>query len=339
MSGGSITKAAKEAGVARETVSRWVHHDPAFLAELQNIRAEMAIQTRCALESLGMRAVGVLSDAVQNQFVKPWRLKAACAVLKMIGADRAETMASTTAEEVHVRLQEREAELQERQGKLRASEAINSRSIEVADDSETAFVVPVPTEAQDTEPGGNGKAMEHATETPQGRCTGGSVISRAQPVDDTLDDGGRVREEVINRFLESVADRVSRTDDVAVQPITIMPGPADPRSRQGESITQIIGASAKSSPHRSREAAAATNRHQIRFNLDNVTECHSLAQKKFDNRQTANRPAASAVPARQALWVAPWQRVVLIMRGGIRAQRTGSEGRIGVPARAFTPGE
>ena len=76
VSGGSITKAAKEAGVARETVSRWVHHDPAFLAELQNIRAEIAIQTRCALESLGMRAIGVLSDAVSNQFVKPWRLKA-----------------------------------------------------------------------------------------------------------------------------------------------------------------------------------------------------------------------------------------------------------------------
>ena len=62
-----------------------------------------------------------------------------------------------------------------------------------------------------------------------------------EAVDDTLDDGGRVREEVINRFLESVTDRVSRTDDVAVRPITIMPGPADPRSRQGESITQIIG--------------------------------------------------------------------------------------------------
>ena len=111
VSGGSITKAATEAGVARETVSRWVHHDPVFLAQLQNVRAELAIQTRCALEALGMQAVGVLANAVQNQFVKPWRLKAACAVLKMIGADRAETMPSTTAQEVHVRFQEREAEL------------------------------------------------------------------------------------------------------------------------------------------------------------------------------------------------------------------------------------
>jgi hypothetical protein len=54
VSGGSITTAAKEAGVARETVSRWVHRDPVFLAELQNVRAELAIQTRCTLEALGM---------------------------------------------------------------------------------------------------------------------------------------------------------------------------------------------------------------------------------------------------------------------------------------------
>ena len=178
VSGGTITKAAKEAGVARETVSRWVHHDPAFLAELQNIRAEMAIQTRCALESLGMRAVGVLSDAIQNEFVKPWRLKAACAVLKMIGADRAETMASTTAEEVHVRLQEREAELQERQGKLGASEAMNGRSIEVADNSETAS----PCRAEPVRPRRK-RARLHRVSSPQ------------QPVDDTLDDGDRLREE------------------------------------------------------------------------------------------------------------------------------------------------
>ena len=212
VSGGTITKAAKEAGVARETVSRWVHHDPAFLAELQNIRAEMAIQTRCSLESLGMRAVGVLSDAIENQFVKPSRLKAACALLKMIGADRAETMASTTAEEVHVRLQEREAELQERQGKLGASEAMNSRSLEVADDPET----------------------------PQGAAPVDVSSAAQQPVDDTLDDGDRLREAVLNRFRESVGERVGRTDDVAVQPITIMPGAADARSCQSKSIKQIV---------------------------------------------------------------------------------------------------
>src|SRR4051812_5039161 len=153
--GGSITTAATEAGVARETVSRWVHHDPVFLAELQNVRAELAIQTRCALEALGMQAIGVLASAVQDQFVKPWRLRAACAVLKMVGADRAETMPATTAQEVHVRFQEREAELLERQGKLKACEVNNnnSRSIEVADDCEAAIAAPVPAEAHRTEAG------------------------------------------------------------------------------------------------------------------------------------------------------------------------------------------
>ena len=39
VSGGSITKAATEAGVARETVSRWVHPDPVFLALIADRRS------------------------------------------------------------------------------------------------------------------------------------------------------------------------------------------------------------------------------------------------------------------------------------------------------------
>ena len=240
VSGGSITKAATEAGVARETVSRWVHHDPVFLAQLHNVRAELAIQTRCALEALGMQAVGVLVDAVQNQFVKPWRLKAACAVLKMVGADRAETMPATTAQEVHVRLQEREAELRERQGKLKASEVNHSRSIEVADDCEAAIAAPVPTEAQGTEAGGSGEVMEQATETTQHAASVAVASAAHEPVDDPLDEGGKVREDVIKKFRQSVSDRVSQPGRAAVRPMTIAPGPADRRSRQGESLTRII---------------------------------------------------------------------------------------------------
>jgi hypothetical protein len=202
VSGGSVTQAAKEAGVARETVSRWVHHDPFFLAELQNVRAELAIQTRCTLEALGMQAVGVLASAVQDQFVKPWRLKAACAVLKMIGAHRAATMPSTTAQEVHVRFQEREAELLERQGKLKANEANHSRSmdIEVANDSAAAIAAPVPAEAEGTEPGGSGEFTEQATEMTQQAAS--VAVSSAAPdlVDDSLDDGDGLREDVLERF-------------------------------------------------------------------------------------------------------------------------------------------
>ena len=240
VSGGSITKAAKEAGVARETVSRWVHHDPVFLAELQNVRAELAIQTRCALEALGMQAVGVLANAVQDQFVKPWRLKAACAVLKMVGADRAETMPATTAQEVHVRFQEREAELLERQGKLKACEVNHSRSIEVADDCEAAIAAPVPTEAHGTEAGGSGEVMEQATETTQHAALVAVASAPHEPVEDSLDEGGRLREAVLKRFRQSVSDRVIQPARAAARPMTITPGPADHRSRQSESLTQII---------------------------------------------------------------------------------------------------
>jgi len=240
VSGGSVTKAATEAGVARETVSRWVHHDPDFLAELQNVRAELAIQTRCALEALGTQAVGVLVDAVQNQFVKPWRLKAACAVLKMVGADRAETMPATTAQEVHVRLQEREAELLERQGKLKASEVNHSRSIEVADDCEAAIAAPVPMEARGTGAGGGGEDVEQAPETIQHAASVAVSSAAHEPADDSLDGGGKVREAVIKKFRQSVSDRVSQPDGVAVRPMTIAHDPADRRPRQSESHTRNI---------------------------------------------------------------------------------------------------
>jgi hypothetical protein len=242
VSGGSITTAAKEAGVARETVSRWVHHDPVFLAELQNTRAELAIQTRCALEALGMQAVGVLANAVQDQFVKPWRLKAACAVLKMIGANRAETLPSTTAEEVHVRFQERDAELLERQGKLKASEVNQSRSmdIEVANNPQAAIAAPVPMVTEAAQPGVSMKVTKQGAETTEQVALVAASSAPHEPVHDSLNGGNGLREVVLERFRQSVADRVSQSNGVAVRPITIASGPADRRSRQSESITRII---------------------------------------------------------------------------------------------------
>jgi hypothetical protein len=40
VTGSTVTEAAEQAAVSRETVSRWVHRDPDFIAELQNTRAE-----------------------------------------------------------------------------------------------------------------------------------------------------------------------------------------------------------------------------------------------------------------------------------------------------------
>jgi hypothetical protein len=68
------------------------------------------------------------------------------------------------------------------------------------------------------------------------------AVARAahEPVDDSLDEGGKVREDVLKRFRQSVSDRVSQPNGVAVRPMTIAPGPADRRSRQSESLTRII---------------------------------------------------------------------------------------------------
>jgi hypothetical protein len=140
-SGWTITAAAKEAGVARETLSRWVHRDPQFIAALQNARAEAAAQTRCALESLGKRSVEVLREAIQSPYIAATRLKAACVVLKLLGADRAESLSPTTAEEVDLRFRVREEELRKCQTQLNASEVSTSQSIDIAEHPEVVLDV------------------------------------------------------------------------------------------------------------------------------------------------------------------------------------------------------
>jgi hypothetical protein len=226
VSGGSVTKGAQQAGVARETVSRWLHHDPVFIAEMHNARAELASQTRCALEALGMQAVGVLVSAIQNEFVKPWRLKAACAVLKMIGADRAETMQRTTAEEIQVWLQEREAELDERRGELKASEVNHTRPIEIAHEPEVAVAAPVPTENQGSEPSGSGAVSETAPESTQLVASPAKSAAADDPADGKFESVAKVRGELMSRLFASAENRANQQDRVSARPITIVPAPA-----------------------------------------------------------------------------------------------------------------
>jgi hypothetical protein len=219
VSGGSVTNAALQAGVARETVSRWLHHDPVFIAEMHNARAELASQTRCALEALGMQAVGVLVSAVGNEFVKPWRLKAACAVLKMIGADRAEIMRRTTAEEIQLWLQEREAELDERRGKLKPSEVSPTRPVEVPDESGPVVAAPGLTETPSAQPCGSGDVTEPAPAPTQ------LAASPPAPADGKLGPIDKTDEDVISQFLKCVGDRVNPQDRLSARRITIMPAP------------------------------------------------------------------------------------------------------------------
>jgi hypothetical protein len=138
--GSTVTEAAKKAGVSRETVSRWVHRNPEFIAELQNARAEMAAQIRCALEALGKRSVAVLQEGLENASIPGTRLRTACAVLKLLGADRADTISPTTVEEVRLRLREREQEVRKLHGKLDARDVMAGKSIDVTRDSGAALV-------------------------------------------------------------------------------------------------------------------------------------------------------------------------------------------------------
>jgi hypothetical protein len=236
VSGGSVTNSALQAGVARETVSRWLHHDPVFIAEMQNARAELASQTRCALEALGMQAVGVLVSAVQGEFVKPWRLKAACAVLKMIGADRAQTMPRTTAEEVELWLQERDAELDERRGKLKAGEVNHAPSVDVLDDSGAAVAARLPIENPSPETCASGDVTQPAPAATQQAASPAAPASH-HPADGKLGRIDKTDEDVISQFLKCVGERVNQQDRFSGAPITIVPRPVDgPLSRKGRRL-------------------------------------------------------------------------------------------------------
>ena len=147
--GATVTEAAQKAGVTRETVSRWTHHDPVFIAELQNVRAELALQARCALEALGTQAIAVLAAALQNKPVTPAALRAASIVLKMLGADRGQPIVEpTTPEEVLLRLLEREQKNQERQAKLDAKQSETNAQAAAAPEPEPAVAEEVTTRAQ-----------------------------------------------------------------------------------------------------------------------------------------------------------------------------------------------
>jgi hypothetical protein len=122
--GATLSAAAEKAGVARETVSRWLHRDPRFIAELQATRAEKAAHTRCALEALGKKSVDVRCEALKYP---PSRFKAARLVLKLLGADRAEIPAPPTAEEIDLRLPERQESSRTPQARCYGRKPVASR--------------------------------------------------------------------------------------------------------------------------------------------------------------------------------------------------------------------
>jgi hypothetical protein len=124
-----------------------VHRDPEFIAALQSARAQTAAEVRCGLEALGRRSVAALREVFERATTPGTKLKVACSVLKMLGADRAEPVAPTTAEEVRLRLREREVEVRAIQGRLDARDAMAGRSIDVTGRAELALAGTAATEA------------------------------------------------------------------------------------------------------------------------------------------------------------------------------------------------
>jgi hypothetical protein len=179
--GSTVTEAAKKAGVSRETVSRWARRDPDFIAALQNARAETAAEIRCALEALGGRAVALLREVLERATTPGTKLKVACAVLKMLGADRAEPVAPTTAEEVRLRLREREEELRELRSKIDAGELAAGRPVRVPHAPEAALAATAPAVAPRIEAPADGGAAA------AGREPSGAAEAMAwQPADQPL---------------------------------------------------------------------------------------------------------------------------------------------------------
>ena len=84
--GNNQRMAAKEAGVAEETVSRWKAGDAAFMTVLANARREIWDSQAQRLRNLSGLAIDTLEGLLESE-VEAIRLRAAQAVLKAVALD------------------------------------------------------------------------------------------------------------------------------------------------------------------------------------------------------------------------------------------------------------
>jgi hypothetical protein len=87
VAGATDAEAAAKAGVRRETVHRWRHADPDFIAELARRRRELWDGQVEQLRQLFAKAIGALSDALDTSSPPMVRLKAASVVLRAVGME------------------------------------------------------------------------------------------------------------------------------------------------------------------------------------------------------------------------------------------------------------
>jgi transposase-like protein len=84
LGGATVTAAAEEAGVTRQTVSGWLNHDADFAAEFAERRRELAESARRGLEARVVEAVGALRGLLRHN--DPFVRLGACRVLVSIVA-------------------------------------------------------------------------------------------------------------------------------------------------------------------------------------------------------------------------------------------------------------
>lgn len=81
--------------MARETVNRWRHHHPLFMAELGRRRVDSWHATREKLRHLGASALDVLEDQL-----KAGNTRVALALLKQVQEESCPSSATTVAEAI-----------------------------------------------------------------------------------------------------------------------------------------------------------------------------------------------------------------------------------------------
>jgi hypothetical protein len=87
LTGAGVTAAAAKAGVARQTVHRWLSDDPIFIASYNLARREMADAVNQSLRRLSVQSVRVLKQALaSSKTPAAVRVRAAVEVLRMTAA-------------------------------------------------------------------------------------------------------------------------------------------------------------------------------------------------------------------------------------------------------------
>ena len=103
VAGSTVTAAADQAGVSRATLHRWLASDHVFIAAFNDRKAEVLAEVQGDLRSLAGSAVAVYRRALDLNvpgIPTAARLKAAGAVLAMIGADAPERIGPSDPDKV-----------------------------------------------------------------------------------------------------------------------------------------------------------------------------------------------------------------------------------------------